>query len=175
MVTGPHDTNADTDVFRTLYDEHQPSIHRYLTRRVGVDAAEDLTAAVFLIAWSNPKLAAVEAGREGGWLMGVAKNVLRRHHRRAGRESRAFTALPVEVDVEDHEAELVQRLDTEAAAAKLRSELSDVDAHLIAVYLRHDRRYAAMAEELAVAEGTAKSRMSRLRRRIRQRGEADRS
>ena len=39
--------------FASLFDRHAPAIHRYIARRLGPDAADDLVAETFLIAFQR--------------------------------------------------------------------------------------------------------------------------
>ena len=41
-------SRAEPDRFASLFDRHAPYIHRYLARRVGTQAADDLVAETFL-------------------------------------------------------------------------------------------------------------------------------
>ena len=44
-------SRAEPDRFASLFDRHAPYIHRYLARRVGRQAADDLVAETFLVAF----------------------------------------------------------------------------------------------------------------------------
>jgi RNA polymerase sigma-70 factor (ECF subfamily) len=44
-------SRADPDRFASLFDRHAPHIHRYLARRAGRQAADDLVAETFLVAF----------------------------------------------------------------------------------------------------------------------------
>ena len=44
-------SRAEPDLFASLFDRHAPYIHRYLARRVGTQAADDLVAETFLVAF----------------------------------------------------------------------------------------------------------------------------
>jgi RNA polymerase sigma-70 factor (ECF subfamily) len=46
-------SRADPDRFASLFDRHAPHIHRYLARRAGRQAADDLVAETFLVALGN--------------------------------------------------------------------------------------------------------------------------
>ena len=41
------------ECFALLFDRHGPAIHSYVARRLGQDAADDITAEVFLIAFQR--------------------------------------------------------------------------------------------------------------------------
>ena len=44
---------AEPDRFASLFDRHAPHIYRYLARRVGRQAADDLMAETFLVAFGK--------------------------------------------------------------------------------------------------------------------------
>jgi RNA polymerase sigma-70 factor (ECF subfamily) len=78
-----------SDSFTACYDEHARTLLRFCARRVGPQAAEDVVATAFLVAYErwqqrDPSLDARP------WLYGIAVNVLRRHRRD---EIRAYRTL----------------------------------------------------------------------------------
>ena len=83
------DQPGDLASFLALYDDAAPQVYRHLYRLCAGDAAlaEDLTQETFVTAVGR-----FNEGRGADvstpWLMGVARNKLLEHHRRAGREER---------------------------------------------------------------------------------------
>ncbi|WP_433274128.1 CU044_5270 family protein [Actinosynnema sp. CS-041913] len=97
--TGPPGDDGDLSgpdpgsVFGRLFDEHAGSLHGYLARRIGDQAADDLVSETFLVALQqrhtyDPARAGVRP-----WLYGIAGNLLRRHVRQEvrARSTRACT------------------------------------------------------------------------------------
>lgn len=76
--------------FTKLYETSYGAIHAFAARRVGTEAADEIAAETFLVAWRrldaipDPPLP---------WLYGVARNVVARHHKASGRRSRTEAAL----------------------------------------------------------------------------------
>lgn len=66
----------DPERFAALFDRHAPAIHRYVTRRLGCDAADDITAETFLTAFRIR--ARYDSGRAGvrPWLHGIAARLI---------------------------------------------------------------------------------------------------
>jgi RNA polymerase sigma-70 factor (ECF subfamily) len=78
----------EPDGFAALFDREFAGLWRYLRRRVIASAdADDLTAEVFATAWRRREsLASVDDARL--WLYGIARNLLRNHHRSTIRRAR---------------------------------------------------------------------------------------
>lgn len=75
--------------FVTVYEQHYGAIHAYASRRVGSDAADEVAAETFLVAWR--RFDAMPA-TPLPWLYGVARNVVLRHHDSTRRETLAREA-----------------------------------------------------------------------------------
>src|ERR1700756_5283287 len=67
--------------FTVLFRRHAPHIQRYVARRLGQDAAEDIVAETFLLAFRQRD--SYDCGRADArpWLYGVATNLIGRHRR----------------------------------------------------------------------------------------------
>lgn len=63
------------------FDQHVDTIHRYVARRAGEDAALDVTAETFRVALEQFARFDRSRGDERAWLYGIATNLLRRHWR----------------------------------------------------------------------------------------------
>lgn len=78
-------------VFAAVYEQHYGAVHAYAARRVGLDAADEVAAETFLIAWRRfdamPQLTPLP------WLYGVARHLVLRHYDRARRETLAREAV----------------------------------------------------------------------------------
>ena len=75
--------------FAALYEQHYGAVHAYASRRVGADAADEIAAETFLIAWRRSDTVPREPLP---WLYGVARNVVLRHHEAIRRQTRACQA-----------------------------------------------------------------------------------
>ncbi|MFJ1607903.1 RNA polymerase sigma factor [Streptomyces sp. NPDC088253] len=82
--------------FTALYVRDHPRVSAFVHRRVGDrDAAEELTAEVFRIAWERA-LGGTEATT--GWLFVTARNLLSNHHRAATRLTELHRRITDELD-----------------------------------------------------------------------------
>jgi RNA polymerase sigma-70 factor (ECF subfamily) len=86
LITDQHQT-----VFAALYERHYGAVHAYAARRVGLDAADEVAAETFLVAWR--RFDAIPRTAPLPWLYGVARNVVLRHLDRTRRETLAREAV----------------------------------------------------------------------------------
>src|SRR6266487_6416157 len=100
------------ECFGVLFDRHAPAIYRYIARRLGRDAADDLVAETFLAAFR-------QRGRYDGahadarpWLYGIATRLIGRYRREEARFFRAIARTGV-----DPAAELIADQVTSRVAA----------------------------------------------------------
>ena len=158
------------EIFGRLFDEHAVPLHRYLARRVGADIAHDLVSETFLVALQqrhgyDPARAGVRS-----WLYGIATNLLRRHVRQEVRGLAAHTRASGLDHHDSHDVRVAERVDAAAAARRLAAGLAalspaDRDVLLLASWAGLDQ--AEIAEALAIPPGTVRSRLHRVRRRLR--------
>ncbi len=77
------------ELMGVLYERHAPAVFRYLARRAGLPAAEDLLSEVFIAALSaSSRVMAHDSGSALPWLYGIGLNVLHRHFRQPRRARR---------------------------------------------------------------------------------------
>jgi RNA polymerase sigma factor (sigma-70 family) len=149
-----------------LFDAHHNAIWRYLCRRAGPTAADDLTGEVFLRAARLTERPDVERA----WLYGIATNLLRERSRKEMRGLRAF-ARSVGPLAESLDADaIVDRVDAAAMASKVASELARLgpnDRDTFLLYALTELDYAGIATATGVPIGTVRSRLHRARRRLR--------
>jgi DNA-directed RNA polymerase specialized sigma24 family protein len=68
------------ELMGVLYERHARAVFRYLARRAGPTAAEDLASEVFIAALSaSSRVVVHDSGSALPWLYGIALNVLRKH------------------------------------------------------------------------------------------------
>ena len=79
-------TVDDTERFRALFAAHRSAVLAYARRRVDPDAAADVVAETFLVAWRRLDAVPDDALP---WLYGVARKVVG-NQRRAQRRSQAL-------------------------------------------------------------------------------------
>jgi RNA polymerase sigma factor (sigma-70 family) len=159
-------------VFARLFDAHAVPLRRYLARRVGSGAADDLVAETFLVALRRRESYRPERGTARSWLYGIATNLLRHHVRSELRRLQATARLAHtgELSHAGHDGRVAERVDAQIRAAQLAGALAkltpaDRDTLLLVSWAGLDP--TEVAEALGVPPGTVRSRLHRIRRRLR--------
>lgn len=160
----------DPATFAHLFDRHHEVIHRYLWTRAG-DAADDLAAEVFRIAFEQRRDYDPDHESARPWLFGIAANLMRQHHRRARRhrelEQRAHVEDPLR-PVPDPQAHLQHQATTEEVAAVVTT-LPRRDREPLLLHAWGDLSYDEVAAALDIPVGTVRSRIHRARTHLRSR------
>ena len=154
--------------FDAAFAAEFPTLHRYLARRVGASAADDLAAETFAVAFRNwGKLDPERAVRP--WLYGIAANVMRHHWRKERRMLRAYARTGVDpVFAEDDDA--VERADAgvrRRELAEMLAALSRDEREILLLHAWAGLTDTEIAEALGLPIGTMKSRFSRTREKLR--------
>jgi RNA polymerase sigma-70 factor (ECF subfamily) len=161
--------------FGVVFDRHAAAIHGYIARRLGRDAADDLVAETFLVAFRQR--GGYDPGQPSArpWLYGIATRLVSRRRRDEVRFFRAIArtgvdpaADPVAEPVAD---EGIRRADARTLHRQLAGALAglaaaDRDALLL---VADGLSYAEAAQALGVPDGTLSSRVARARRKLRER------
>jgi RNA polymerase sigma-70 factor (ECF subfamily) len=163
---------AEPGQFGELFDRHADEIYRYVARRLGADVAADLVAEVFLIAFRNR--ASFDPGRAAArpWLYGIAVNVIRGHRRTETRRLRALAralwqGMPEAGGFEDWVVDRVSAERLRPALARALGALSAAERDLLLLVAWADLSYDQAAQALGIPAGTARSRLARLRVKVR--------
>ncbi len=159
--------------FGVVFDRHAAAIHGYIARRLGRDAADDLVAETFLVAFRQRD--GYDPGQPSArpWLYGIATRLVSRRRRDEVRFFRAVArtgidpaADPAAEPVAD---EGIRRADARTLHRQLARALAglaaaDRDALLL---VADGLSYAEAAQALGVPDGTLSSRVARARRKLR--------
>ncbi len=158
-------SRADPELFAALYRRHAAAVYRYLARRVGTFAAEDLLGDVFVAALSGRFQVTPHVSASAlPWLYGIAGNVVREHLRR---RSRASPDVGPGVAVVDWDA-VNARLDAHRLREELGVALSVLTAtelELLLLVAWEQLSPAEAAAALGITPVTARSRLHRARLR----------
>jgi RNA polymerase sigma-70 factor (ECF subfamily) len=164
--------------FAIIFERHFTVIHRYLARRAGRDAADDLASEVFTIAFSrradfNP---AYESALP--WLYGIGGNLLHANRRRAKRDQALLVRSPEPEAPTPFEEPVDRSLDArrrfQGLEGRLR-RLSPGDRDALLLYAWEDLSYPEIAAALEIPIGTVRSRLHRVRRKLREPEELERA
>jgi RNA polymerase sigma-70 factor, ECF subfamily len=163
LMTDP----AEPDL-EQLYLGHSPAVLRYVVRRIDdTDAALDLVAEVFLVAWR--RRTELPWDRPLPWLYGVARLELAMRRRTARRAAAAAIRVGNDLVVQG-EVQLAEQVEwaTELgdALAALR-ELSEADQEVLRLAAWEELRGKDLAVALGCSPAAAAVRLHRARHRLR--------
>jgi RNA polymerase sigma factor (sigma-70 family) len=148
--------------FSALYERHLDAVARYVARRVGATAAEDLTAEVFVRAFRARIRYRPERETALPWLLGIAGHVVADNRRAERRRLAALERLAADA------AAQAPRGDNQLSAGLVRRlralPTRDRDALLLVVW--GELSYEEAAEALEIPVGTVRSRIARARGRL---------
>ena len=162
---------CDERAFSVFYRRHLATIVGWCVRRTGdPDLAADLTAEVFAAVLVSAARYEPTTESATGWLIGIARNVLR-HSLRSGQvDARARARLGAgALVVEDDDIALVFELAASAdgAAGQLLAALPPDEQAAVRARVIDERAYAEIAGELGCSELVVRKRVSRGLSRLR--------
>ncbi len=142
-----------SEIYRALYGR----VHAYAERRLGREAADEVAAETFLVAWR--RLDAMPS-EPLPWLYGVARNVVLRQRAQHARQATTHEALEFELDrPRSDEGE-----DRELWEAWQR--LSDADREVLALVAWEELPVAEAARSLGCSAPVFSVRLHRARKRL---------
>lgn len=151
---------GNEDAFLALYRRHQGPVFRFALHMSGrKEMAEEVTQEVFMKLLSEPNLYAAGRGPLQAYLIGIARNKVRRQMA----QRRTCASDPYETG-EDNS--LLDGLSKEQELAALRSAILSLPPNYREVIVLCDLEnldYASAAEQLGCAIGTVRSRLHRAR------------
>lgn len=165
-------SGAEPRLFAIIFDRHYDTVSRYLTRRAGVDQAEDLASETFTAAFDARHRYDPGHASARPWLLGIATNLLRHHARAEARRLRAYARLDDRGAVDDGLSQVDTRLDAGRAwpaVARALADLNRGDRDALLLLAWADLHYDEIAVALRIPIGTVRSRIHRARQRLRER------
>ncbi|MGP4098097.1 RNA polymerase sigma factor [Nonomuraea sp. KM90] len=157
--------------FAILYDRYFEEIYRYLAARLRTEAADDLAAETFLIAFRKRHTYDAGLGAVRPWLYGIATKLVAGHRRGVTRMLAAFRrarpADPVEAGPEDRVPSRVDAASVRGPLAGALAALSPGDRDVLLLVAVAGLSYEEVAESLGIPPGTVGSRLNRARKRVR--------
>lgn len=180
-ATAAHDDAAviersvrEPEAFAILYDRHAAALHRYVGRRLGEGAADDIVADTFLTAFRKRARYDPSAARDARpWLYGIAANLIGKHTRSEVRMLRAYARTGADPVLTQHETTAddalsrVESADGHRDLARALATLAQGDREVLLMIAWANLSYAEVAAALGIPVGTVRSRLNRARTRIR--------
>lgn len=170
-------SEREPEVFAVIFDRHAPVIHRYLARRLGREAADDLVGETFLAAFRRRNRYDPTHSDARPWLYGIATHLVAQHRREEARGYRLLARLtpdPAQHSHTDRVDAVVDAGSTRAALLAALAKLKPGDRDVLLLYAWESLRYEDVAAALSIPVGTVRSRLARARRQVREAlGDAD--
>ncbi|GAB3669430.1 RNA polymerase sigma factor [Actinocorallia lasiicapitis] len=161
----------EPEAFAGLYDRHSALIHRYVARRLGDQAADDVVAETFLAAFRQRSRYDLTRPDARPWLYGIAANLIGKHRRSEVRMLRALARTGADPVLDSHADRSDAKVSAAAASRPLAAALAGLTAgerDVLLLVAWADLTYEQVAEALGVPVGTVRSRLSRARKKVRE-------
>lgn len=158
---------GDGEAFGEVYSRHETIVAGFLARRTrDVELTADLTAETFAVALLRSDQFRDEGQAAIGWLLGIARNLLRRTWERGQAERRARNRLQMgRVELGEASMERIEALiDAETPDNPLYAALEALPADqkdAIRARVLEELSYDDLASRLGVPKATARQRVSR--------------
>ncbi len=162
-------SRGDPEAFAAVFDRHYDAVHRFLWGRVG-QAAEDLTAEVFRIAFEQRDRYDPDYPSAKPWLFGIASRLAKRRHRERVRTDEVRTRL--DSAAREGQRSFEERLAELTPGSTITEALRDVeerDREPLLLHVWGDLSYEQVAHALEIPVGTVRSRIHRARGQLRDR------
>jgi RNA polymerase sigma factor (sigma-70 family) len=160
----------EPDAFAALFDRHADAIHRYAARRLGTEAADDVTAETFTVAFQRRDRYDFAYRDATPWLYGIATNLIRSHRRAEARRWRALARHTPALAAEPEDDRIAARVSAQAIRPQMLLALAALPARqrdVLLLYAWAELDYEAIALALDVPVGTVRSRLHRARGAVR--------
>lgn len=153
------------------FETNVDPIQQYLARRVGADVAQDLVAETFRTAIERFDTFDERRGSERAWLFGIATNVVRQYLRTERRRFRAYAATARRTaGADDPLLRSDEGMDAQRQLAEIAdvvSELDPDDLDVLVLTAWEDLSSSEVGAVLGIPAGTVRSRLHRVRGRLR--------
>lgn len=159
----------DPRAFMQIVHRHQRIIFGYLARRVGPDAAEDITSETFTRAFAQRHRFDTSRDDARPWLFGIATNLVRNKARSEVRQLRAYQRHGInDTSHDDHDGShaRLDAIDQTSVLAAALEKLKLADRETLLLYAWNDMSYEEIADALEIPIGTVRSRLNRARKLV---------
>jgi RNA polymerase sigma factor (sigma-70 family) len=159
----------DPRAFGEIFHRHAPRVHRYVARRAGEAAADDVTSETFLIAFERRGRFDLSRDDAQPWLFGIATNLIHRHRVAEARMFRSIERATAEPLLADIAVRLDEAVDAQLAVKALAHALRKLpirERDCLLLFAWADLTYEQIAMALDIPIGTVRSRLNRARRAL---------
>lgn len=164
-------SRGDEPAYRMLHNRHQVPVWRMslVLMRTTWDA-EEVAATAFFELWRKRDKVRVVDGSVLPWLLVTTAFAAKNSLRSRRRYQRLLNRIPHDGDVPDHADEVARAMDSLKIANDVRGALLDLnqrDASVVILCVIQELSASEAAVVLGIPEGTVKSRLSRVKSRLR--------
>jgi RNA polymerase sigma factor (sigma-70 family) len=160
-------SRLEPEAFATLFRRYAPRIQRYIARRIGPDAAEDVVAETFLLAFRQRDRYDLTRDCALPWLYGIATNLIGRHRRSEIRLYQTVVRTGADPVTEPFTDRIDAAITVERALATALASLPARYRDPLLLVAWGDLSYEEAALALGVPVGTVRSRLHRARTTLR--------
>ena len=164
-------SRGDEPAYRKLHDRHQAAVYRLaLVLMRSTWDAEEVAATAFFELWKKRDKVRVVDGSVLPWLLATTSFVAKNSQRSSRRYQRLLNRIPHDGNVPDHADEVAHAMDTLRISGDVRDALLKLparDAGVLVLCVIHELPMYEAAVALGIPEGTVKSRLSRVKARLR--------
>jgi len=132
--------------------------------------AEEVAATAFFELWRKREKVRVVDGSVLPWLLATTSFAAKNSHRARRRYQRLLNRIPHDGDVPDHADDVARAMDSMKISQSVREalvQLNPREASVVILCVIQELPLAEAAVVLGVPEGTVKSRLSRVKSRLR--------
>ena len=114
----------EPEIFAEIFHRHFDEIHRYVNRRLGSEAADEIAAETFLAAFRRRQRFDPERGAVRPWLYGIATNLIGSHRRAERRFFKALARVPADDVAPGHEERVAAQVSAGGVSGELAAALA---------------------------------------------------
>lgn len=164
-------SRGDENAYRELFRRHERRAYRAaLLMMQSTWDAEEIVASAYLELWRKRDKVRLVDGSVLPWLLTVLSFMAKNHQRGTRRYRRLLAKVPHEGIEPDHSDEVARTVDALPAATAVQDALAELnarDASILLLCVVHELSTRDAALALGIPEGTVKSRLSRVKARLR--------
>jgi RNA polymerase sigma-70 factor (ECF subfamily) len=157
--------------FAVIFDRYFAEVHRYVERRLGTDAADEIASDTFLTAFGKRERYRTERSTARPWLYGIATNLIGKYRRRSSSALRAYQRAGPADAAEGHDDQVAARVSAQQRHAELTRALAGLsrgERDVLLLVALAEFSHDEVAQALGISYGTVASRLSRARAKLRQ-------
>lgn len=164
-------SRGDEPAYRLLHDRHQAPVFRMsLVLMQTTWDAEEVAATAFFELWRKRDKVRVVDGSVLPWLLATTSFAAKNSQRSRRRYQRLLNRIPHDGDVPDHADDVARAMDSMKISKSVRDallQLNQREASVVILCIIQELPLAEAAVVLGIPEGTVKSRLSRVKTRLR--------